>query len=207
MNIFVSTVTTFFGPAEAAMIPHARPAPAAARGERAVHADAQRRVRARVRAARARSWSRSPGPNALILIVAGVLPRRRRACASRCPRRRPDARRDAAGARRSPPRSTPSGTTLAQLREGLAYIRDHRNISWSLIYLGITASLIGVLGVLGPDFATDALGLAPKDFVVVVLPLGFGIVTGILRAERLRAAAAATPHDRGAGCSRSASCS
>ena len=72
------------------------------------------------------------------------------------------------------------GSTFGQLREGLSYIRDHRNVSWSLIYLGITASLIGVLGVLGPDFATDALGLAPKDFVVVVLPLGIGIVTGIL---------------------------
>ncbi|HEY6057849.1 MAG TPA: MFS transporter, partial [Candidatus Limnocylindrales bacterium] len=71
-------------------------------------------------------------------------------------------------------------STLAQLREGLGYIREHRNITWSLIYLGITASLIGVLGVLGPDFATEALQLDPKDFVVVVLPLGFGIVMGIL---------------------------
>jgi hypothetical protein len=72
------------------------------------------------------------------------------------------------------------GSTFSQLREGLGYIRAHRNVTWSLIYLGITASLIGVLGVLGPDFATHALGLAPKDFVVVVLPMGFGIVTGIL---------------------------
>ena len=37
-----------------------------------------------------------------------------------------------------------------------------------------------MLGVLGPGFATDSLGLEPKDFVVIVLPLGFGIVTGIL---------------------------
>ncbi len=71
-------------------------------------------------------------------------------------------------------------TVLSELREGFGYIRAHRNISWSLVYLGVTASLIGVLGVLGPAFATDALGLAPKDFVVVVLPLGMGIVTGIL---------------------------
>ena len=53
-------------------------------------------------------------------------------------------------------------------------------IAWSLLYLGITASLIGVLGVLGPAFAKQTLGLAAKDFAVVVLPLGFGIVTGIL---------------------------
>jgi MFS family permease len=37
-----------------------------------------------------------------------------------------------------------------------------------------------VLGVIGPNFARDALGLEPKDFVVIVLPLGFGIVMGIL---------------------------
>jgi MFS family permease len=72
------------------------------------------------------------------------------------------------------------GSTLAELREGFSFIRANRSIGWSLIYLAITASLIGVLGVLGPAFAGETLGLAPEDFVVVVLPLGFGIVTGIL---------------------------
>ena len=37
-----------------------------------------------------------------------------------------------------------------------------------------------MLGVLGPDFAESALGLEPKDFAVIVLPLGGGIVMGIL---------------------------
>jgi MFS family permease len=62
----------------------------------------------------------------------------------------------------------------------LGYIRAHREIRWSLIYLGIAASLVGVLGVLGPNFAQHTLGLGPEDFVVVVLPLGVGIVMGIL---------------------------
>jgi MFS family permease len=69
---------------------------------------------------------------------------------------------------------------ISELREGFAYIRAHRNVSWSLVYLGVTASLIGVLGVLGQAFARDALGLAPKDWVIVVLPLAMGIMTGIL---------------------------
>ena len=72
------------------------------------------------------------------------------------------------------------GSTLAQLREGIGFIRANPKIGWSLTYLGIAASLVGVLGVIGPKFATQSLGLDPKDFVVVVLPLGFGIVTGIL---------------------------
>ena len=71
-------------------------------------------------------------------------------------------------------------STVSQLREGLGYIRSNPGIGWSLIYLGIAASLIGVLGVLGPDFARTTLGLEPKDLVVVVLPLGGGLVTGIL---------------------------
>ena len=69
--------------------------------------------------------------------------------------------------------------TVSQLREGVAYIRTHPPVVWSLVYLGIAASLIGVLGVLGPSFATSNLGLAPKDFVVIVLPLGAGVVTGV----------------------------
>ena len=72
------------------------------------------------------------------------------------------------------------GSTLGQLREGFTFIRGHRAITWSLIYLAIAASLVGVLGVLGPAFAQETLGLKAEDFAVVVLPLGFGIVTGIL---------------------------
>jgi MFS family permease len=70
--------------------------------------------------------------------------------------------------------------TFSQLAEGIAYIRAHRAIGWSLIYLGIAASLVGVIGVLGPDFAEDTLGLKPEDLFVVVLPLGIGIVMGVL---------------------------
>ena len=33
---------------------------------------------------------------------------------------------------------------------------------------------------LGPAFAESAFGLQAKDFAIIVLPLGFGIVTGIL---------------------------
>ena len=71
-------------------------------------------------------------------------------------------------------------STIAELQEGIRFIRNHRNIGWSLLYLGITASLVGVLGVLGPDFAEETLGLNAKDLAVVVLPMGFGIVMGIL---------------------------
>lgn len=71
-------------------------------------------------------------------------------------------------------------TTFGQLGDGLRFIAANRNIFWPLTYLAITASLIGVLGVLGPGFAIEALGLSERDFVIVVLPLGIGLVVGIL---------------------------
>lgn len=119
------------------------------------------------------------GPNALILMVAGSYLFAAALCFS-LPAARPLAPDGRSVLEAVVAAEHAVGSTLGQLREGLAYIRAHRNVSWSLIYLGITASLIGVLGVLGPDFATESLGLAPKDFVVVVLPLGIGIVVGIL---------------------------
>ena len=71
-------------------------------------------------------------------------------------------------------------TTFSQLADGLRFIREHKTVFWPLAYLALTASLIGVLGVLGPGFATQVLGLSERDFVVVVLPLGVGLVMGIL---------------------------
>jgi MFS family permease len=71
-------------------------------------------------------------------------------------------------------------STYEQLKEGLTYIREHHNIFWSLTYLAMVASLIGVLGVLGPDFAKSVLGLEEGDLVVVLLPLGAGLISGIV---------------------------
>jgi MFS family permease len=70
--------------------------------------------------------------------------------------------------------------TLSQLRDGLVFIKDHRDVFWALTYLTITSSLIGVLGVLGPAFAKNVLQLDSADFWVIVLPLGIGLVSGIV---------------------------
>jgi hypothetical protein len=64
--------------------------------------------------------------------------------------------------------------------EGLSYIRSNPTIGWSLVYLGIAAGLIGVLGVIGPAFAEESLGLETEDVWVIVLPLGAGVVLGVL---------------------------
>ena len=179
LTFFVSTVTVFFAPAEAAMIPVLIP--------RHQLMSANSIFTITLNGAFAIGFAllgplvvTIAGPETLILLVAALY----FAAAAFCwtlppaPAPRPGDglhARDVVGdAERA------VGSTLAQLREGLSYIRENRAVSWSLVYLGIASSLIGVLGVLGPDFAKETLGLQPKDFVVVVLPLGAGIVMGIL---------------------------
>jgi MFS family permease len=67
-----------------------------------------------------------------------------------------------------------------QLKEGMRFVREHRVIAWSLAYLGVSSSLIGVLGAIGPGFAVDILGLSPENFFFIMGPAGLGAVGGIL---------------------------
>jgi MFS family permease len=71
-----------------------------------------------------------------------------------------------------------------QLREGLAAIGGNREVSRPLMHLAAAASLVGVIGVLGPNLASS-LGLDPKNLIVVVLPLGVGVVAGVFGLGRL----------------------
>jgi MFS family permease len=183
LNIAVSVVTVFFAPAEAAMIPSLVP--------RRLLLSANGVFTLTLNGAFPLGFAligplvvTLAGPEALLLVIAALYLLAAAFCFTL-----PASPPEPAAAAGAPSHGAfdsvleaerAFGTTIAQLRDGLGFIRDHRNIGWSLTYLGITASLIGVLGVLGPDFATEALGLGTKDFVVVVLPLGFGVVVGIL---------------------------
>ena len=183
LNVAVSTITVFFAPAEAAMIPMLLP-----RGQLLA---ANGIFTLTLNAAFALGFAllgplvvNVANPEAVILVVAALYFLAAAFCFT-LPSSPPGNGEAPAGGRGlgvavvgETERAV--GSTLAQLREGLEFIRSNRSIGWSLLYLGITASLVGVLGVLGPDFAKSALGLDAKDFAVVVLPLGFGIVTGIL---------------------------
>jgi MFS family permease len=180
LNVVVSTVTVFFAPAEAAMIPVLVP--------RHQLLAANGIFTLTLNGAFALGFALvGPllvtlfGATTLILIVAALYLVAAVFCwtlPSSAPAEAPATR--AFGLQAAVEAEHAVESTFAQLREGLDYIRGHRNISWSLIYLGIAASLVGVLGVLGPNFARETLGLTSKDFTVVVLPLGGGIVMGIL---------------------------
>jgi MFS family permease len=180
LNIAVSTITVFFAPAELAMIPVLVP--------RTQLLAANGIFTLTLNGAFALGFAllgplvvNVAGPEAVILVVAGLYFLAAVFCvtlpASPPPPSTPEDPHSGLGVGEA---ERAVGSTFGQLREGLAYIRANRSIGWSLLYLAVTASLVGVLGVLGPDFAKETLGLEAKDFAVVVLPLGFGIVTGIL---------------------------
>jgi MFS family permease len=176
LNAFISTVTVFFAPAEAAMIPQVvdRRQLQTANGIFTITLNAAFAIGFALLGPLVVNLA---SPEAVILVVA-VLYLIAAAFCFALPKSPPPGSLGASESLHAAERA--AGSTMAQLREGLGFIRANRTIGWSLIYLGITASLVGVLGVLGPDFAKETLGLEAKGFAVVVLPLGFGIVTGIL---------------------------
>ena len=73
---------------------------------------------------------------------------------------------------------------INQLRDGLAAIGGNREVARPLAHLASAASLVGVMGVLAPSLASS-LGLDPKNLIVIVLPLGLGVVAGVVGLNRL----------------------
>ncbi|MEO8437364.1 MAG: MFS transporter [Chloroflexota bacterium] len=180
LNIAISTVTVFFAPAELAMIPVLVPRKQllAANGIFTLTLNAAFALGFALLGPLVVNLTNSP--EVVILVVAGLYFLAALFCFT-LPSAPPPQSADTPHTRLGVGEAEAAvGSTLAQLREGFSYIRANPSITWSLVYLAVTASLIGVLGVLGPAFAKESLGLAAKDFAVVVLPLGFGIVTGIL---------------------------
>jgi MFS family permease len=177
LNIFISTVTVFFAPAEAAMIPKLVP--------RHQLLSANGIFTLTLNAAFALGFAligplvvKIAGAQSLIILVAVLYFIAAVFCVTLPMAPPPTPKAFGRASVRETEQAVES--IFSQLREGLEYIRRHREIRWSLIYLGVAASLVGVLGVLGPAFAQTTLGLEEEDFVVVVLPLGIGIVMGIL---------------------------
>lgn len=75
---------------------------------------------------------------------------------------------------------------IHELRDGLRVIRHDREVSRPILHQAAGASVAGVLGVLGPGLATS-VGLEPTQLAVVVVPLGVGVVIGVLGLRRFGA--------------------
>jgi MFS family permease len=175
LNMAVSIATTFFAPAELSMIPIVVPAGqlTAANGIFTLTLNAAFAIGFTVLGPLVVSIA---NPTVLVVFVAALYLVAGAFCWTLPP---------------APPGTMPHGGALheaeeaagsfvEQFREGITYVRDHPIVRWALLYLGVAASIVGILGVLGPAFAQDVLGLRTKDFVVIVLPLGIGVVAGVV---------------------------
>ena len=178
LMIFVSTVTTFFGPAEASMIPFLVPKNQllAANGLFILTTNVAFVLGFTVLGPFVVALASA---QILIMIVAVLYFVAALFCAT-LPASPSSVAQGVTAGQTVAEAERAVGTMISQLSEGIAYIRDHRNIGWSLSYLGVTGALVGILGVLGPKFAQNTLGLGSKDFALIVLPLGLGIAMGIL---------------------------
>jgi MFS family permease len=178
LMVLVSTVTTFFGPAEASMIPSLVP--------KAQLLAANGLFTLTMNVAFALGFALL-GPfvvalasaEALIVIVAALYFVAAAFCWTLPPDREEETNAVTPGQTVADAELAVQ-TMLGQFVEGITYIREHMNVGWSLSYLGITGALVGILGTLGPGFAKQTLALGEKDFALIVLPLGLGIVMGIL---------------------------
>src|SRR5205085_7689330 len=143
LNIAVSTITVFFAPAEAAMIPIVVP--------RRQLLSANGIFTLTLNAAFALGFTlvgplivKIAGAPALIIVVALLYFVAAGFCWTLPPApalSQDGGLRDARGRVREAEDAI--GSVVGQLRDGLSYIRDHREIRWSMIYLGIAASLVG----------------------------------------------------------------
>jgi len=174
LNIFASFMTTIFSPAELAMIP------LLVRREQLTSANGL--FTFTLNAAFALGFAllgpavvRIAGPEAAIILVAGLFLISGILCIG-LPAAPPSAHDKSL---RASTRET-TRTTTSELIEGLRYIRANGSVLWSLTYLSIAASVVGLMGVLGPEYVAHALGLQARDFWLIVLPIGLGVVTGIL---------------------------
>ena len=70
-----------------------------------------------------------------------------------------------------------------ELREGIQVIRHDREVSRPILHQAAGASVAGVLGVLGPALVIT-IGLQPSQLAVILVPLGIGVVVGVLGLRR-----------------------
>ena len=118
------------------------------------------------------------GPSAVLALVAVLYVAATIACVSL-----PSARPVTRGGRTS--RRQAVTRPIHDLREGFGVVMGDREISRPIIHQAVAAAVTGVLGVLGPALATS-IGLQPDHFAVIVVPLGLGVVVGVVGLRRFR---------------------
>ena len=72
---------------------------------------------------------------------------------------------------------------VRQTRQGMAeafhYLRSTPRVSWALVYIAMTYTLVAVAGALAPGFVREVLKVGERNVVILVAPAGIGVVGGL----------------------------
>src|SRR5881296_634744 len=69
--------------------------------------------------------------------------------------------------------------TATGITEAFHYLRQAPIVTWSLIYIALTYTLVAIAGALAPGFVREVLRLGERNVVVLVGPAGIGVVVGL----------------------------
>lgn len=72
-----------------------------------------------------------------------------------------------------------------ELREGLMYILGKSELLAAIIQLTLISTLLLIMGEMAPGFTHQVLGLAPEDTAYVFLPMGAGLLAGMVSTGKL----------------------
>ncbi|HEV8535385.1 MAG TPA: MFS transporter [Candidatus Limnocylindria bacterium] len=69
--------------------------------------------------------------------------------------------------------------TRTGIAEALHYLRSAPMVTWSLIYIALTYTLVAVAGALAPGFVREVLRVGERNVVIIVAPAGLGVIAGL----------------------------
>jgi len=72
---------------------------------------------------------------------------------------------------------------VSETRRGIAdafgYLRSTPLVTWAMVYIALTYTLVAVAGALAPGFVREVLRLGERNVVVLIAPAGIGVVFGL----------------------------
>lgn len=69
--------------------------------------------------------------------------------------------------------------TRRGIAEAFHYLRSTPIVTWAMVYIALTYTLVAVAGALAPGFVREVLLLDERNVVVLVAPAGVGVVAGL----------------------------
>src|SRR6266540_1701720 len=72
---------------------------------------------------------------------------------------------------------------VSETRQGIAeafrYLRATPLVTWAMVYIALSYTLVAIAGALAPGFVREVLKLSERNVVVLVGPAGIGVVIGL----------------------------